>query len=74
MLLAADRINVVEGIGEDLRHGRIPNIPAEMGIRSELQHNRPGFIRKVAVTGAVVAVIYALISSRTAQANRQRFR
>jgi hypothetical protein len=61
MLLAADRINVVEGIGDDLIHGRIPNIPAEMGIRSELQHNMPGLIRKVAVTGAVLAVITALV-------------
>jgi hypothetical protein len=63
MLLAADRINVVEGIADDLLHGKVPNIPAEMGIRSEVQHNMPGLIRKVAVTGAVLAVITALVRS-----------
>ena len=61
MLLAADRINVVEGIGQDLMHGRVPNIPAEMGIRSELQYNMPGLVRKVAVTGAVLALITLLV-------------
>ncbi len=72
MLLAADRINVIEGIGDDLLRGRIPNIPAEMGIRSELQHNMPGFIRKVAVTGAVLAVITALVRAGPSSGKRRR--
>ena len=64
LLLAADRINVVEGVGADLMHGRVPNIPAEMGIRSEVAHNMPGLIRKVAVTGAALTLIYALVRSK----------
>jgi len=56
MLLLADRIDVVQGIGDDLRRGRLPNIPAEMGIRSELRYNMPGFTRKVIVAGAVLTV------------------
>ncbi len=56
LLMAADRVNVVEGVIEDLGHGSVPNIPVEMGIRSELAHNRTGFIKKVAVTGAVIGV------------------
>jgi hypothetical protein len=56
MLMAADRVDVVEGVIEDLGRGRIPNIPAEMGLRSELAHNRTGFLKKVAVTGAVVGL------------------
>ncbi len=63
MLLAADRINVVEGIGQDLAHGKVPNIPAEMGVRSEIQYNMPGLVRKTVVAGAAVAVLYALIRS-----------
>jgi hypothetical protein len=62
MLMAADRVNVVEGIVEDLGHGKIPNIPAEMGIRSELAHNRTGFMKKVAVTGAVVGLGFLAVS------------
>jgi hypothetical protein len=58
--MGADRINVVEGLVQDLARGRIPNIPAEMGLRSELRHNRKGLARKVAVTAAVVGGIYAL--------------
>lgn len=56
MLMAADRVNVVEGVVEDVRRGRIPNIPGEMGLRSELQHNRDGLVRKVLVTGAVLGL------------------
>jgi hypothetical protein len=64
LLLLADRINVVEGIGQDLARGHVPNIPAEMGVRSELQHNLPGFVRKLAVAGAGAALVYALVRSR----------
>jgi hypothetical protein len=57
-LIFADRVNVVEDVLSDLAHGRIPNIPKEMGLKSELKYNRAGFAKKVAI-GAVVA--YALI-------------
>jgi hypothetical protein len=73
MLLAADRINVIEGIGDDLMHGRVPNIPGEMGIRSEVKYNMPGLIRKVAVTGAVLAVIAALVRSSSHSSTRNRY-
>jgi hypothetical protein len=62
MLLFADRINVVEGIFEDFGRGKIPNIPAEMGVRSELKHNRNGFYRKVAAAVAVLAVIIVAVA------------
>jgi hypothetical protein len=58
MLMAADRVNVVEGLIEDLGHGRVPNIPAEMGLRSELAHNRAGLIKKVAISGAVIGLVF----------------
>jgi hypothetical protein len=67
LLLLADRINVVEGVGADLARGKIPNIPAEMGIRSEIEHNMPGFIRKLAYAGAGVALTYALVSAARAR-------
>ncbi len=63
LLMGADRINVVEGVIEDLGRGRIPNVPAEMGIRAEWQHNKRGFfIKSALVLGAVGAV--AIIRSR----------
>jgi len=64
LLMGADRINVVEGIAQDLARGRIPNIPAEMGIRSEWRHNKKGLARKVAVTAAVAGAAYLLLRRR----------
>lgn len=42
MLIAADRVNTVEGIVDDLCHGHVPNVLGEMGIRSELRYNPAG--------------------------------
>jgi hypothetical protein len=60
MLMGADRINVVEGVAQDLARLKLPNIPAEMGIRSEWRHNKRGLATKVAVTAAVAGAGYAL--------------
>jgi hypothetical protein len=60
MLMGADRLNVVEGVVEDLARARIPNIPAEMGIRSEWKHNKTGLAKKVAVTAGVGLALYFL--------------
>lgn len=64
MLMGADRINVVEGVIDDLAHARVPNIPGEMGIRSELQFNKRGFAKKAAVVTALSAVAIGLIVRR----------
>ncbi|MDB5900774.1 MAG: hypothetical protein JWP22_1884 [Ramlibacter sp.] len=60
MLLFADRVNVVEGIIEDLGRGRVPNIFKEMGGPAEWKYNRDGFVRKAAIAGAVVGLIYVM--------------
>jgi hypothetical protein len=60
LLMGADRINVVEGVIEDLAHGKVPNIPAEMGIRAEWQHNKKGLATKVGVSLAIGAAVYAV--------------
>ena len=52
-LLLADRINVVEGMIDDLKHGHIPNIFAEKGLKAEWKFNRKGFVTKIA-TGVVL--------------------
>ncbi|HEX2547648.1 MAG TPA: hypothetical protein VHL79_22380 [Ramlibacter sp.] len=57
MLLFADRVNVVEGIIDDLAHGHVPNLFREMGGPAEWKHNRQGFIRKAFIAGAVVGVL-----------------
>jgi hypothetical protein len=59
MLMAADRVNAVEGLVQDISEGRVPNIAAEMGLRSELAHNRAALIKKVAIAGAVVGLAFS---------------
>jgi hypothetical protein len=60
-LVLADRINVVEGIVDDIRHGHFPNILAEKGWNAEWKYNKEGLIKKLAVTAAVtIGAIYLL--------------
>lgn len=64
MLLFADRVNVVEGIVDDLAHGHVPNLFAEMGGPAEWRYNRKGFIRKAFIAGAVLGVMLYLNERR----------
>lgn len=67
LLLLADRINVVEGIGEDLLNGHIPNVLGEMGIKAEWKHNPVGLVKKAAVVTAVASIGYYLLKRRDSQ-------
>lgn len=58
-LMFADRVNVVEDLLRDLQHGRVPNIPKEMGLRSELRYNPGGLARRVGVTLVCAAAVVA---------------
>jgi hypothetical protein len=64
LLLAADRVNVVEGIGEDLAHGKVPNVLSEMGIKAEWEHNRAGLVKKAVLTGVVLGTVVYLMRRR----------
>ncbi|MEG3165324.1 hypothetical protein U1701_12035 [Sphingomonas sp. PB2P19] len=64
LLMGADRINVVEGVIDDLGHGKVPNIPAEMGARAEWQHNKTGLAKKVAVVGGLSLAVFLLFRGR----------
>jgi hypothetical protein len=64
ILMAADRVNVGEGLLDDLMHGHVPNLFKEMGGPAEWRHNRQGFIKKAAVTTAVVGVAVYLLRRR----------
>ena len=63
-LIIADRINVYEGIIEDIKNGIVPNIFAEKGIKSEWKHNRKGLIEKAIAITAVTAVLITFLSKR----------
>jgi hypothetical protein len=63
-LLLADRVNVVEGILDDFRRGRVPNIFAERGGKAEWKHNPKGMVQKVVIGVVVVTAVVALLSRR----------
>ena len=67
-LMAADRVDVVEGIVSDLSHLHIPNIPKEIGFKSELKYNRAGVAKKAAIVG--VCVVSYLAFSRGRRSRR----
>ena len=64
MLLFADRVNMVEGIIDDLAHGHVPNLFTEMGGPAEWKYNRQGFIRKAVIAGGVVGLLLYVNSRR----------
>ncbi len=63
-LMLADRVNVVEGILDDLKRGRVPNIFAELGWKAEWKHSRRSLVRRVLVGAVVVSVAVAYLRSR----------
>ena len=56
LLLVADRVNMVEGVVQDLSRGHIPNLYAETGMKSDFQFNRSGAITNAAIAASVVGV------------------
>jgi len=60
MLLFADRVNVVEGLVDDVAHGHVPRLYAETGGRAELKHNPAAAARKAATLVAVAGAGYWL--------------
>lgn len=72
-LVVADRINVVEGIIDDLRHGTVPNIPKEKGMKADLEVNPTGLATKVLVTALVATAVIGLFAySRNDRGLRRR--
>ncbi|MET1055473.1 MAG: hypothetical protein ABWY16_09205 [Pedobacter sp.] len=63
-MLLADRINVVEGIIEDLAEGIIPNLFAEHGMKSELKFNKAGLAKKVLVRAAILGVVVLCLTRK----------
>lgn len=64
LLMGADRVNMVEGLVDDLAHARIPNIPKEMGVPAEWKHNKTGLVRKVTVAAVIGVALFSLVKSR----------
>lgn len=65
-LILADRVNMVEGLIDDIRHGYIPNIIVERGWTAEWKYNRKALLQKAAVVAAVGLLWYSVRKLRKA--------
>jgi hypothetical protein len=54
LLMGADRVNMVEGLVEDLARLKVPNIPKEMGVPAEWKHNKKRLAVKVGAAALIV--------------------
>lgn len=63
-LILADRVNVVEGLIDDLKRGYIPNIFAERGWKAEWKYNRKAFTKKIIIGVAVTSLAVVLLNRR----------
>jgi hypothetical protein len=64
ILLAADRVDMVEGLLADVGTGHLPRVYSEMGGRAELRHNPAGAARKAATLAVLAGAAYWIWSSR----------
>ncbi len=60
-LMLADRLNMVEGVLDDLTHGHVPNVFGEMGWKAEWKHNRQRLATRVLVGAAIASVAFAYL-------------
>lgn len=73
-LVLADRVDMVEGLVDDLKSGYVPNIFKERGWTAEWKYNRKGFLIKTAATVAVTAAIATILISNREDKKRENKR
>ncbi|MHB8285697.1 MAG: hypothetical protein ACYDD1_13595 [Caulobacteraceae bacterium] len=75
MLMAADRINVVEGVLCDIARGKPPNLYAELGFGAAWKYDRPAAVRRLTLlavgSSLALSLGLALASSRTGSKRRR---
>lgn len=70
-LILADRVNMVEGIIDDIAHGIFPNVFMERGWNAEWRHNKKGFITNAAIVVGVAAIAITLLSQKKKKKEKQ---
>ncbi len=66
-LILADRVNMVEGLIDDIKKGYIPNIFAERGWGAEWKYNKRGVAIKV-IAGVLISVaLIKILSAKKAK-------
>jgi hypothetical protein len=70
-LILADRVNVIEGIVDDILHGHLPNYYEEKGLGVLWKHKKKTFMQRVAVrVGMMAAATFYLFRKNTLVAKK----
>jgi len=64
LLLAADRVNMMEGFMDDLVRGRATQCISDTGIKARWEHDRKALVTEAAVGAAVVGIFTAICFRR----------
>lgn len=72
-LLLADRVNVVEGVIDDLLHGHVPNCFAEEGWKAEWKYNKKNVVKKVVKVALLTAAIVFLFTKNKEKKSKNIF-
>ncbi|MFL5785329.1 MAG: hypothetical protein ACJ76H_12000 [Bacteriovoracaceae bacterium] len=70
-LLMADRVNMIEGIFDDLLHLHVPNVFKEMGLKAEWKYNRSSFVKKTVLVTALFAGVIGIMAASSRNSTRQ---
>lgn len=62
-LVVADRVNVIEGIIDDIKGGHFPNIIKEKGLEADWKYNKKGLLKSIAVGAAITLGIIMLMKN-----------
>ena len=71
-LMLADRVNVVEGVLDDLLSGRVPNVFAEWGWKAEWKYNREKLVVRVLVGAVLVSAAVGMIAATRDRASSSK--
>lgn len=63
-LIFADRVNVVEGIIDDLKQGKLPNIWKERGMNAQWKYDKAGTLKSIAVTALITTAAIAFLTRK----------
>ncbi|MDI1243014.1 MAG: hypothetical protein PSX80_13950 [bacterium] len=63
-LMLADRVQMVEGVIDDISRGHVPNVFGEMGWKADWKYNRKALVTKVAIGTAIGVGLWALLARR----------
>jgi hypothetical protein len=64
-LLLADRVQMLEGVVDDLKSRHVPNLWKELGYSAEWKYNKKGLITKLALFGGVAVGVGLLLARRS---------